>query len=237
MYSSGDTVLLASAVLTIVSSICSIIGSLLIIVTFLCWRDLRTVARAILVFLAIADLFSGIGYMFGGALYIHYIVPAANNNESTSEVTLNGTYDKLCTAQSFITTVAPVASVLWTANLAIYLFFSVAFPKRSYGKRLMLFFHCTAWGIPLVTCVALLATGWLGPSSVGANGHGAWCWIKDNGNERLQYTFELLAGKMWEVATYALVVVLCIAIKIIVWRRYRHPQVGNTPLNLLYPHH
>ena len=218
--------------LTIISSLASVVGSLLIIGTFIKWKDLRTIARMILVFLAIADLFSGIGYIFGAGLYIHYYIASgfcSNNSNETSNPT-DETYDHLCAVQSFITTLMPMASFFWTANLAIYLFFSIALRRINIAKILMVIFHITAWGIPLVTCIVLAALHRLGNSS---RSSGGWCWIKlfhDNttisiprGEFVKYYAIEFMAGKGWEIAVCVLSLILCISIKVIVWRRYRNP--------------
>ena len=57
--------------ITIVSSSLSMIGCALIIITYILWRDIRTMARAIVVFLAIADFFTAAGYFFGAI--VNYI--------------------------------------------------------------------------------------------------------------------------------------------------------------------
>lgn len=222
--------------LTAVSSIASVIGSLLIICTFLCWKDLRTIARMILVFLAIADLFTGIGYLFGSAIYIHYyyihtdICPEDPDDMTNSSVyypKINSTtYQHLCIAQSFLTTLMPMASFFWTANLAIYLFFSVALRKMDFARTFMIVFHVTAWGIPLVTCVAIVSKSYFGPSSVTSGG---WCWIKYNSNDdkTVFYVIETMAGKGWEMCVCVLALVLCVAIKFIIWRRNKKNEVAR----------
>lgn len=235
-----------SIALTILSSLGSIVGSLLIIGTFLRWKDLRTVARMILVFLAIADLFTGIGYLFGAAIYLNYQSNSPycrdHHNSSTLQ-TVSTTYDYLCTVQSFFTTLMPMASFLWTANLSIYLFFSIGLQKIDFAKKLMIPFHLTAWGIPLVTCIVILGLHEFGPSYVQSSG--AWCWIKSNYSssndlnmQRRDYTkqfiMELVAGKMWEIAVCLLSLALCIAIKVSVWRRYKIPKVSNKQAPVIF---
>lgn len=226
-----------SIILTILSSFGSVVGSLLIIGTFLGWKDLRTVARMILVFLATADLFTGIGYMFGAAIYLQYQSPSSycRSNGSTTYNNFSTTYNDLCTAQSFFTTLMPMASFLWTANLSIYLFFAVGLQKINFAKKLMIPFHLTAWGIPLVTCIVLLSLHKFGTS--GLQSSGAWCWInfKDGDKDYKKYLImEFSAGKMWEIAVCILSLILCLAIKVLVWRRYNTEKVTTyfllTPL-------
>lgn len=222
----------AGVALTIISSVASIVGSLLIICTFLRWKDLRTIARMILVFLAISDLLAGIGYVFGAAIYIHYyyIDGYCYSNSSGNSSIMNPanvtSYEYLCEIQSFFTTIMPMSSFLWTANLALYLFFSVLWPKIKFTKILMIFFHVTAWGIPLVTCVTILATGYFGASE--SRSSGGWCWIKykDYGDRRNYYAAELMAGKIWEIGVCVLALFVCIAIKVVGAKRFKKSKVS-----------
>ncbi len=214
--------------LTVVSSVASIVGSLLIICTFLRWKDLRTIARMILVFLAIADLFTGIGYIFAAGIYIRYFFSSGycddyfNSSWPQPPTESSQPYNILCKTQSFLTTLMPMASFFWTANLAIYLFFSVVWLKVNFAKTIMVIFHVTAWGIPLVTCVAMASTNMLGSSK--SRSSGGWCWIKWEKSKSF-YVAEFFAGKGWEIAVCILVLTICVAIKIIVWRRVRAPKV------------
>lgn len=223
-----------SVALTMVSSVGAVVGSLLIICTFLCWKDLRTIARMILVFLAIADLFTGLGYLFGAAVYIHYYTPDyCDGSPNASNPTNLITYKHLCTAQSFFTTLMPIASFFWTANLAIYLFFSIAWQKPKFTKTLMGVFHTVAWGIPLLTCVVLVSKGNLGPSE--SRSSGGWCWIshtpKSNASEFdvTLIVIELMAGKVWEIGVCVVALVACIGVRVVIWRRFRHPKVSPPP--------
>ena len=219
-----------SIVLTIISSVGSIVGSLLIVGTFLRWKELRTVARMILVFLAIADLLTGIGYIFGAVIYAVYQRKRCNNSSIHDHMIYSTeTYDTLCEVQSFMTTLFPVASFLWTGNLSVYLFVSLGLRKIKLAKKLMIPFHVTAWGIPLVICIALLGMKKLGSSSNQSNS--AWCWIKDDyaKNTNTSYdeayvkyfVLEMVAGKMWEVIVILVSLCLCLAMKLILWRRYK----------------
>lgn len=227
--SAARCVPIGGTVLTILSSLASIIGSLLIIGTFLRWKDLRTIARMILVFLAISDLLAGIGYVFGASIYIHYYYLSgycpyeANATNPTNPANVTS-YQHLCTAQSFLTTLMPMASFLWTANLALYLFFSIIWPRMKFSRPLMILFHITAWGIPLVTCVAVAGSGYFGSSE--SRSSGGWCWIKYNPRKPIKFLMtELMAGKFWEIAVCVLALFVCIVIKIVMWRRFRKSKV------------
>ena len=56
---------------TIISSVLSLLGSLLIILTFVLWKDVRkSTPRVIVLFLGIADIGTAAGY-FGAAIGFH----------------------------------------------------------------------------------------------------------------------------------------------------------------------
>ena len=212
-----------SAYISMVSSLASMVGSVLIILSFVLWKDLRTVARAILVFLAIADLMTAIGYFFGGIVYLHYEV---NDNGTAASEHM---FQRLCTAQSFLTTVFPISSFLWTAHLAIYLFVAIVLRKVQVARRMILLFHIVAWGIPLAICIPAVAAGILG--SAESRSSVSWCWIKldtDVHNETDSevrktlakfYGFEFLCGKIWEILTCIISFVLCITVKVVLTTR------------------
>ena len=217
---------------TMISSLCSIFGSSLIIVTFIIWPDLRTTARAILVFLAIADFLTAAGYLFASILFLN------------SYYTHSFVSPPLCTFQSFITTTFPISSFLWTANLAIYLFVSITLQKVKLARRLMLFFHITAWGIPLLLCIPGAATRTLGDPNISSllpeQGSVAWCWVSfDNRYENITvseardrltnlHVLELVFGKFWEISVFFLAIVICIVVKISLRKRV---SPFNAPFN------
>lgn len=201
--------------LTMVSSCFSMIGSILIIATFIIWRDIRTVARAIVVFLAIADFFTAAGYLFGS------LVSYFNERGHYSY----HWYKVLCETQSFITTAFPISSFLWTSHLAIYLYVAIVHSNPTLAKKLLVIFHITGWGIPLAICLPALLTGHLGISNDESSVN--WCFVSFNPDNRTElkqqlveyYSFELLCGKFWEITTYFVAFILYIAVKVVLKRR------------------
>ena len=213
------------AYITMVSSVVSMLGSALIILTFILWRDIRTVARAIVVFLSVADFFTAAGYLFGATVYLRYKLHANESEE---------TYRDLCKVQSFITTTFPISSFLWTAHLATYLYVAIVNAKPQLAKKLVIIFHITGWGIPLAICIPAVATGHLG--SANSRTSVSWCFVSFNStypgsdskfHERLAYYygFEFLCGKFWEIATYVVALALYISVKVVL--RIRKVSVNS----------
>lgn len=202
---------------TMVSSLASMLGATLIITSFILWPDIRTTARAILVFLAIADLISAVGYTFAAILFL------TNNDD-------NNISPSLCTLQSFMTTAFPISSFLWTTSLAVYLFVSITLRRARTAKKLMPLFHVVAWGIPLLLCIPGSATMVLGTQTkVTASTQGTvdWCWVSFNNSfgtdstikdatQRLVmlHWLELIFGKFWEIMACTIALILCIIVKI-----------------------
>lgn len=214
-YTNQTSIPKQTAVTTILSSLFSIIGSLLIIVTFVAFREVRTAGRAILVFLAVADFFTAAGYIFGSAVFLKYYDALSFNDSS---------YLPLCEIQSFITTAFPISSFLWTMNLAVYLFVAIVLRKVQLAKKLMIVFHIIGWGIPLLVCIPAVATGVLGPAE--SHSSASWCWVRFDQSQPSKlsefYLMEVVCGKFWEVTTYFVALLLCGIVKYTISKRVRH---------------
>lgn len=197
-----------SAILAILSSSASIIGCLLIIVTFICWKDLRTTVRSILLFISVADLFTAAGYVLGSAVYLHYGI--YDNHNTCSDVHV---YKELCKWQSFITTSSSIASFFWTTILAFYLYMTIVHKMYKFVRRIMPAIHVISWGVPLVLCSIAMRYGWLGPAPDDTSV--SWCFVA-NDKPKWHHLAQLLLGKGWELVSYALVIIFYTATKVFI---------------------
>ena len=148
----------------LVSSVLSLIGSLLIIITYLAWKDVRrSVPRTIVFWLSVADLLSSITFIISAIGHEIYHI---------------GHFPKIfCTILSFFTIYFPRVSCLWTVYLALYFVVVLILRKAHLGKKLMFIFHITAWFVPLVVLVPLAAMGWLGRAEYSEGP--TWCFVSD----------------------------------------------------------
>ena len=206
-----------SAILAILSSSASIIGCFLIIITYVCWKDFRTTARSILMFISIADLLTATGYVVGSAIYLHFeIYKTRKLNKNTCDLTSNqsASYTQACEWQSFVTTTSSIASFFWTTILAFYLYMTIVYKMYRCVRRLMPLIHLVSWGVPLVLCIVAMtrSTKWLGPSLDDTSV--SWCFVACNHTH--YYEYELLLGKGWEIITYVLVIFFYTATKIFI---------------------
>ena len=198
-------------VFSMISCSLSVIGSILMILPYVLWKDLRTGVRAIVTFLAIADLFTALGYIMGSFNDITY-----ENNRKDSEIKACQEFDTVCQIQAYISSWSSLSSFWWTAILAFYLYWTIAKGDTKKVNRYFPLYHILAWGSPLLVMFPLLATHSLGYSIFAASG---WCFIRgDKTNGYSAYTDFYLSnktillifagGKAFEIATYFWVVIL-----------------------------
>ena len=197
-YSIGD-VKDAPAIISLVSSSLSIISSLCIIVTYFIWPDIRSVSRQIIVFLSLADLFTALGYVIGSANHLQY--------EGNNTGGVNGschTFTRVCVLQSSITSWSSMASFWWTSILAFHLYITLVKGHVTLSGRLLPLYYLLAWVTPTIVVMALLWSDQLGYSHVAVS---TWCFIRQQSREQ-QTILILVGGKLWEMLTYLIILIL-----------------------------
>ena len=186
-----------SDTLTTISTSLSICGCFIIFVAHVCWKDVRSTSRKILLFITIADLCTAAGYLSGQRL--------------------TETWEHGCKFQSFVTTTSSMISFYWTSCMALYLYAVSIKANYDLGKRIIFVFHCVSWPVPiLISLVALLAHQ-LG-SACHNTGTAHWCWIKEDcvsSNETRTTSqhyqtvaWMLLTGKLWEIISYIVIIIV-----------------------------
>ncbi|XP_053173179.1 G-protein coupled receptor 157 [Scomber japonicus] len=198
-------VYLSEQVVVLCSCALSFVGSSLIILTYICWSDLRTTPRKLLVFLSVSDWLSAASYAYG--VWSAFTV---NSNE--------------CIVQGAISTFANTSSFFWTVAIAIYLYVFIVRSNQRVADSLVLFFHMVSWGIPLVITIAAVSLGKIGydASEVSVG----WCWISISATDRVLWM--LVTGKIWEFLAYLILPILYILIK-------RHIHTAHAALSEYRP--
>ncbi|XP_051947555.1 G-protein coupled receptor 157 [Xyrauchen texanus] len=178
-------------VVILMSCVLSFFGSLLIICTYVSWRDLRTTPRKLLVYLSIADLLSALSYSYGVWRDFH--------SDSVD-----------CITQGAISTFANTSSFFWTVAIAIYLYIFIVKSSQRQADNLVLYSHLISWGVPFAITVAALSLQKIGydASEVSVG----WCWVNIQAEDHVLWM--LLTGKIWEFIAYVTLPVLYILIKI-----------------------
>lgn len=152
-------VVVAQQVTVSVTCLLSLIGSGLIVLIHVAFKDLRTGARQILVQLSVADIIVAASHMFGVLYNLPYYARGCKTERIPEE---EGQTDLGCEVQGGITMFGVLASYFWTIALALYLLVIIVFERKVIGKRLRLAFYPVCWGIPLITAIVFGAQGLLG---------------------------------------------------------------------------
>ncbi|KAM6981488.1 G-protein coupled receptor 157 isoform 2-T2 [Tautogolabrus adspersus] len=192
---------LSEQIVVLFSCALSFLGSTLIILTYILFKDLRTTPRKLLVYLSVSDWLSAVSYAFGVWRVFHT--------------------DSLdCIVQGAISTFANTSSFFWTVAIAVYLYVFIVRSSQRVADSLVLSFHLISWGVPLAITVAALSLSKIGydASEVSVG----WCWVKIYASDRVLWM--LLTGKIWEFLAYLTLPVLYILIK----RHIHIAGIGNT---------
>lgn len=225
----------------------SMLGSLLIILTYILFSDLRTTSRLLLVFLSFMDLGTALANSIGMAMdYKH-----------TSEG---------CKIQAAFAVFCSMSSYFWTAAIAFYLYLTIVREKQSLAKKLVKVFHIVAWGVPFIIVVLAGALNVLGYEDVNLSDNkssstvtGGWCFIRKSPgpkSERNQSHFTtrsdkapvwydkqwfefwvMIAGGAWQIAAFIFCVVIYILIKIHIYREKHgtsHTFITRESLRVVY---
>ena len=195
-----------NASLAIASSTASICGSILLVASFIRWKENRTLSRLIITLIAVSDLITACGYLVMSAFFLHSrLLDRAVNLSSVKD---RPVFDELCTGQSFVTTTSSMWSFWWTVVLAVHLFLSLVFMRLDLSKKLFPLYATLSFGVPLLLTIPAVATGWLG---VGCGTTSVtWCYVaaKNNCVELISKVLEAVLGKMWEILAFVCIAVM-----------------------------
>ena len=186
----------SNTVLISISSGLSMLGSILIILTYILYKDIQTVSRHLIVCISIADFFTVLANITGVFMY------PAQEGEDTQ-----------CILQSFVGTTAVLCSFLWTISLAIFLYVTLVKENKKLAEHLVWpWFHLICWLLPLAINVMALCLKKLGNSRDDTSS--GWCWIRIKGMFTLLKITYLWRNVLW--ASSSLLCLKCIYFNYIV---------------------
>ena len=201
---------------SMVSSTMSAVGALLTIIPYVIWKDLRTVIRRIITFLAIADFLTALSYLMGTINYITHNYKQSQSGSAVDLVACKQFYT-ICQIQSFLSCWFSVSSFLWTGILTLYLYCKISNGNNiSRLNQCYPLAHIVSWGLPMALTFPLLVIGYLGYSMFAAGG---WCFVNadhsihSDVNSKFKLSPKaivtiLVGGKAIEIFTYIWVMVL-----------------------------
>ena len=185
--------------LALVVSSFSLLGSFLIILTFIIFRDIRTTSREILAHLSLADMLSSAALVWG----------VAASYDSSSELG--------CQIQSVLLIYFGISEVLWTCALAFYLFVIITRESewgRSGCPRSLLLI---CWGVGLIITPVACGLGKTGVDKRYWN-TARWCLVRGAEDKKMggsaQYVlWSMIVGDGWNFLAIAWTLVFYILTK------------------------
>ena len=218
------------------TSALSVVGSLLIVLSYVCFRDVRTKAREILMHISFMDLGVGVTNLIGvGVNFSQYFkescksTPILHNqqnhyhNNSTDLCNVHTLLGGLCKVQGGLANVFTIGSVLWTICLSMFLYLLVSRKDTKEAKIFVRFANFFCYLMPVGITLWLVLTGRIGYSVYESTG---WCgtvFISGPPDNRERDIIGATFGyNLWILLTFVLVPVLSISAHM-----YIRDEVGN----------
>lgn len=187
----------------------SMLGALLIIFSYVCFKSMRSKAREILVHISIMDFLVAASNLTGAAVNFDKFYSCTKLTDSCSSYPTS--VDYWCKTQAFFAIYCTLGSVLWTISLSVYLYFFIVHHGTKKAKYSLYFSYFFCYLLPLVLTVWLLLTGKLGYSPYQSAG---WCGpIFTDPATGIQHVYvEVISYDLWVYLTFILVPVLSISV-------------------------
>ena len=192
---------------SIVVCLLSILGSLLIILSYIVFKSLRSKVRFLLVNLSIMDFGVGCANLFG---LLYRYQDHLSNSSDTSRL-LTDSAQRVCLTQAFFAICCTLSSIIWTILLSSYLYLLIAHQRSLYTKYAFLPFYALGYGVPLLLTLWLLLTNRLGYAPYNSAG---WCTVKatDTSGLNPDVYITVIGYDLWIYMSFVLVPVFCVAV-------------------------
>lgn len=189
-----------------VTCLLSMIGALLIVLSYVLIKDTRTKAREILLNLSLMDFIVAAANLIGILVNFGRFV---NPDSQQSHSKMNS----FCEVQAFFAMYATISSILWTNCIAVYIFFHILYEGQLKIFWTMLSFYALSYGLPLILNLWFLLTNKLGYSPYGSSG---WCSVivySSLTGKRYPLTL-VFANDIWFYLTITLVPLIFVTLKL-----------------------
>ena len=206
------------AVFSLVSSSCACVTSILILIAYAAFEEMRqSKAQRLITLLAFTDMLSAMSYIVAAINYLgHY--NAKNGCEN---------FRSVCAVQSFLNIWSSVATYVFTSILAFHFLLTVS-QGLNFGQKLKKWlgwitagsaYVCAGWMLPFVLANLFLMINKLGYSMAST-----WCYI-DFDHKKGKVDLDVIAttmfaGWLWELLAVLITSVCCIA-TLVISRRLR----------------
>ena len=151
-----------------VSCCLSILGSLLIILSYILFKKRRTRAREILLHISLMDLGVALANLIGLSVYFDRFYYTSHQTHHPVASYIDG----LCKTQAFFAAYCTCASILWTIALAAFLYFVIIHHRTKRAAYFVWSCYVFCYGFPFFLTLWLVLTKRLGHSPLDSSG---WC--------------------------------------------------------------
>lgn len=200
-----------------ITCVLSMAGAFLIVLSYMCFKSLRSTVRLILVHLSLMDFCVALANFAGDvadldSYYVNLSMMSCGDRNpgwhKASRV-ING----VCVGQAAIALYSTISSVLWTTSLAIYLYLLIVHHRSRIARYSVWFSYLFCYGLPIVVTLWALLTNRLGFSPFNTSG---WCGpiMHDPRTGKLDKFFTVMAYDLWIYLTMFFVPVLFLGIRI-----------------------
>ena len=192
-----------------VTCVLAIVGSLLIMVSYILFKDIRTKARLLLFHLSLTDLGVAVANLVGGAAGFEnfYINKNGTNGTATLIPHPGPAIEVFCKAQAFVALFSTISSVLWTCALAMYMYFLVLEKNSLFVRVFVHGSYVICYGLPVFVCIWAVCTKLLDYSPYNSSG---WCALSLTNSKHKRYD-AIFSYDIWIVTTMVLIVVVYVS--------------------------
>ena len=185
-----------------ITCVLSMFGAILIVLSYLLIKEMRTKAREILVHLSFMDFMVATANFVGVAVNFDQYAPERYSNHSYI-------VDCLCVTQASFAMYGTLGSILWTIAIAVYIYFRIMFDKKPVARRAVYTFYVICYGLPLIMTLWYSSSEKLGYSRYGGSG---WCSLVLTHSKNAYPLDALLGNDMWLYLTIFLVPVIFVSL-------------------------
>ena len=190
-------------VMTGIACSLSILGSIAIILSYVCFKSTRNSAREIVLNLSLMDLMVACANLVG--ITIHYQLSSSSNWSTTS--------GKFCILQASCSLYGTLGSILWTNALAVYFYINVVIDNDKLKRYCVYCAYTVSYGLPLLIILWYNFTHKLGYYSR----FSSWCTITDNNTAPGTIHFPLhmatfFGYNLWVYVSFILITATSVAV-------------------------
>lgn len=199
------------------TSFLSILGAVLIILSYILLKDLRTTVRLILLHLSIMDMGSALSHLVGILVGFdnHYLKNVTNVSNTLPQYIIKTnvslTIVNLCRGQAFASAYFNYGAFLWTSSLAIYIYIRIVHFKAKGSRCIFWSCFCVSYLAPVPLATWLFVEHHIGYSPFGSNG---WCGLKViNATTGIRHVFVVAVGyDLLQYSTFIISTILYIGV-------------------------